>query len=445
MEQTIQFSELDLLERYVAGSPAGVFVDVGSHIGGFSQRFAGGGWTVHAFEPDPSNFAELAENLAGFDDAVAVQKAVSDVTDASIVFYQSTEYWGIHSLAPFDDTHTQTIEVPVTRLDDYLRDAGVDHVDVLKVDTEGADKLALEGFDFSADKPRVVMAEYMDSRSSEHFGYTHHDVVKMMAGFGYVCFMADWAPVVRHSRREGGGGPFVFLSCVEYPTAHEPSWGNLIFVPESDKERFAEVLHQYMVELNAEIQATLNEGRGLIDGLGRKVEAQQARIAELDSAIAMRDQRREELDGAVGGRDDRITELQSAISSRDDRLDNLQGAIEGRDDRIKELESAVELRDDRIRELDGAIVGRDTRIGQLDQAVAGRDAKLEATSGELEEATEQLRRSESRLEQMQQDWDAMKAEAVGLRSELNAARRNMAVLAVVAAVLAVATLALALS
>lgn len=349
---------------------------------------------------------------------------MSNVTGETITFYRSTEYWGIHSLAPFDDSHTEQIDVPVTRLDDFVREQNVGHVEFLKVDVEGADMLVLDGFDFTADRPQFVMAEFMDTRSEPHFGYTHHDIAQMMSDFGYACFVADWAPVVRHSRREGGGGPFTFLSCVPYPTVHEPAWGNLIFVPTEDRGRFGEVLHEYLMSLNSEIQATFNRNVGLVDGLLRKVDAQQQRIVELDSAIVTRDKRRAELDGAVSRRDSRIAELEVAIAQRDRRTAELDSAISGRDARIAELVSAIE--------------GRDSRIASLDRAVAERDQRV----AELDAMATELPLAERRLEQALHDWNATKAEAANLRVDLAAARRNAVILAVVTAVLLIATLAL---
>ena len=447
-EVAIQFSELELAVRYAAGMPSGLFIDVGAHIGNFSMRFAELGWDVVAFEPDPDNFSELESNLAEFDNATAVQLAVSDVTADGITFYRSTEFWGIHSLAAFDPTHTDELTVPVTRLDDYLRSAGIDRVEVLKVDTEGADKLVLDGFDFDVWRPALVLAEYMDGRSIPHFGYSHHDVVQMMKKKGYEAFLADWAPVVQHSRREGGGGPFTFLSCVPYPAPHEPAWGNLIFVPQGEEGRFGEALHSYLVELNSGIQETVRLNASLVEGLTRKVEQQQDRIDTLDSAINQRDTRRGELDAAIEGRDSRVTELEQAVAGRDTRIERLETAITGRDSRLRELEGAIGGRDSRIGELEAAIQGRDARISELDSAIVGRDTRIETLGGAVADRDERLAELEGAVESRDEaleDRDATRREAVSLRTELNGMRRLAAIASVIAVVLAIATLALALS
>lgn len=243
------FSEHELLARldYQSTSPH-TLVDVGAHIGNFSKRFGDMGWKILAFEPEPENFAGLEQKLRAFPGSMAVRKAVSDVSRQG-VFYRSTEFWGIHSLRPFHPTHTDKIEMELTRLDDALAEYGVEDVTVLKVDTEGADFLALKSFPFKKTHPEVVMCEFMDERSGPHFGYTHHDVVTFMTEHGYVAYVSEWAAIVAHSKKSGGGGPFYFLQIAPYPLHHHPAWGNLIFIDESRRTMFETKVNELLVDL----------------------------------------------------------------------------------------------------------------------------------------------------------------------------------------------------
>lgn len=251
----ILFNEQELLARldYEQGEPRTI-VDVGAHIGNFSKRFGALGWRIVAFEPDPDNYAALSKRVAEFPRSRAIQKAVSDVTGQTS-FYRSTEYWGIHSLKPFHPTHTDKIDVEVTRLDDALAAEGIDRVTVLKIDAEGADYLALRSFPFERIRPEVVMTEFMDERSEPQFGYDHHAVVAFMAERGYVAYVAEWAPVVAHSKKGGGGGPFYFLQCLPYPLHHAPAWGNLIFVDPGRRQMFETRLNEVLVDLHRRREA----------------------------------------------------------------------------------------------------------------------------------------------------------------------------------------------
>lgn len=239
------FSEHELLANYHYRSPQPLLIDVGAHRGGGALRFAKKGWRVIAFEPEPRNRAGFERNLAGFDQVSCIPKAVSDVTGDVVPFYVSDEHYGIHSLKPFHKTHRLAFEVETVCLNDVLAELNVSSATLLKVDIEGADFSALKGFDFSKYRPELVMIEFMDERSSKHFGYTHHDVAAYMAEQGYATFVSEWAPIKEYAR-EGMAVSHVWLQCAPYPLNHEPAWGNLIFVPTADINKFKATLRAYL-------------------------------------------------------------------------------------------------------------------------------------------------------------------------------------------------------
>ena len=245
----MKYCELDLLLRLAYPVRAQhTLVDVGAHVGGFSRPFAKKGWRVIAFEPEQKNLQELRANLKGFTNVWCVAKAVSETCKQGIPFYLSRDHWGIHSLRPFHPTHDTTVSVDTVRLDETLSDLGINQVTVLKIDIEGADFLALKGFDFGRFQPEVVMCEFMDERSQANFGYSYHDMAGYMATVNYVTFVSEWAAIVEYGRK---GVPIshTFLQCRPYPLDHDPAWGNLIFVPRARATEFEHSLTAYLGDL----------------------------------------------------------------------------------------------------------------------------------------------------------------------------------------------------
>jgi FkbM family methyltransferase len=241
----VVFSELELLASYRFKSTKPVLIDVGAHHGSFSRVFAEKRWRVIAFEPEPRNRAAYERNLAEFAMVSCFAKAVSDVTKSKVPFYISREHYGIHSLKPFHGTHRLAHEVNTIRLDEILKELQVPEVTLLKIDTEGADFLALKGFDFEAYHPELVIMEFMDDRSMPYFGYTHHDVVAYMEERGYMSFVSEWAPIKEYGREGIEGEPHTWLRCMPYPLDHDPAWGNLIFISHSERDRFKATLESY--------------------------------------------------------------------------------------------------------------------------------------------------------------------------------------------------------
>jgi FkbM family methyltransferase len=239
----MKFSEHALLASYSYRNPHPRLVDVGAHTGGMAREFVRKGWRVVAFEPEHKNRATLIRNLTGFDNVTCISKAVADVTGDIVPFYVSDEHYGIHSLKPFHKTHRPAYEVETITLNDALEELKIRSVTLLRVDTEGADFLALKGFDFLKYNPELVMVEFMDKRSLPHFGYTHHDVAAYMKERGYVTFVSEWEPIREYAREGMTNPPHVWIQCVSYPLSHEPAWGNLFFVRDEDKDRNASMPH----------------------------------------------------------------------------------------------------------------------------------------------------------------------------------------------------------
>lgn len=243
------FNEIELLQRYNFVSTRPLLVDVGAHHGSVSLSFAEKGWQVIAFEPERVNRKAFLKTFANYPNVTCHDKAVTDKSGNSVPFYVSEEHYGIHSLKPFHESHVCTYEVETVCLDEILEKQEVDYVTILKVDIEGADFLALKGFDVTRYKPEVVMVEFMDERSSVNFDYTHHDVVKFMSERGYAVFVSEWAQIEEYGREGRIGELHKWLQCVPYPLDHQPSWGNLIFVPIADTVKFKKTLRQYLFDL----------------------------------------------------------------------------------------------------------------------------------------------------------------------------------------------------
>jgi FkbM family methyltransferase len=250
-----EFFELDLLLQFPYQNVAEpVLVDVGAHIGLFSKPFAKQRWQVLAFEPEPSNHAELNKRLKGLDNVKIINKAVSNQAKSAEHFYISKEHWGIHSLKPFHDTH-EPITVETVRLDETLIASGIQEVSLLKIDTEGADFWVLQSCDFNKIQPEIAMCEFGDRRSLEYFGYSHHDIVAYMQKFGYTAFVSEWKSIGKGYATKGQKvSSNKFIGCYPYSPNNQPAWGNLIFVRNESVPIFERYLKRQTKGINSQSQ-----------------------------------------------------------------------------------------------------------------------------------------------------------------------------------------------
>jgi FkbM family methyltransferase len=141
-------------------APGHVFVDIGANHGYFSMLAAarvGSAGRVMAFEPNPAVFAQLQKHAAlnGFESWVTLaQMALSDAPDPAARFFvsQVPTNSGLSSLTPPAETlaggglsKAHTIPVRVETFDSWFAASGLDHVDLMKIDVEGAEARVVAG------------------------------------------------------------------------------------------------------------------------------------------------------------------------------------------------------------------------------------------------------------------------------------------------------------
>lgn len=162
----------------------GVFIDVGSHIGKYTipvARVLDQRGTVVSLEPEPDNFSLLRRNLAlnHLSNVHAFQMACSS-EDGEAVLYVDPVATTLHSLHIEDACREKKrIRVQTARLDTIIRTLALDRVDLIKIDTEGAELEVLEGSKtiLGRHHPRIVFeawnATYLDAirHFLDPFGY----------------------------------------------------------------------------------------------------------------------------------------------------------------------------------------------------------------------------------------------------------------------------------
>jgi len=142
------FYELKL-SRYLRrlGKNGGLLVDVGANYGYFSLIWAAQNAAnrVIAYEASPRNQPALSANIAKnhFTERITIKPLAAGKQFGKLGFHLGPEGqtgWGGLDL---DAPHEKMVEVPVVRLDEDLN--GEKSIEVLKIDTEGADAWVIDG------------------------------------------------------------------------------------------------------------------------------------------------------------------------------------------------------------------------------------------------------------------------------------------------------------
>ncbi|MCA9198135.1 MAG: FkbM family methyltransferase, partial [Planctomycetales bacterium] len=145
--------ETILLQRLLAAGQT--FVDVGANWGYFSllaSQFVGANGTVLSCEPDPRLYTLLQSNLQRnyLHQVHALQLAISNQHGSVQLqgFNEDEGNWGVSRIrvsAEPDHLPQNTFTAQTQLLDDLLDQLGIETVDLVKLDIEGAEALALQG------------------------------------------------------------------------------------------------------------------------------------------------------------------------------------------------------------------------------------------------------------------------------------------------------------
>jgi FkbM family methyltransferase len=148
--------ETALLQRLI--KPGDTIVDIGANIGYYSLIFARAttaAGQVFSFEPDPSNYSLLAQNLKlnGHSNVTAENCAVT-AESKEIELFISNDSLADHRIYDSGDGR-RSVKVPGVALDDYFAGKNV-RIDLIKMDIQGAEFFAVQGMRRTLAKNRSV-------------------------------------------------------------------------------------------------------------------------------------------------------------------------------------------------------------------------------------------------------------------------------------------------
>jgi FkbM family methyltransferase len=175
-----------LLNRLAAFHPAVIF-DVGANVGSWLAIARGAlpGARFHAFEIVEATFAELRKSMADHADVEINNFGLSD-HNGSIQMHLFDSSNTLTSHVPYPHGSYSKLVCPVKRGDTYMQDKGIERIDILKIDVEGAEHLVLEGFGaaISTGQIEVVQFEYGRLNIITHF--LLRDFYEFLESKGYV-------------------------------------------------------------------------------------------------------------------------------------------------------------------------------------------------------------------------------------------------------------------
>jgi FkbM family methyltransferase len=143
------------------------FVDGGANIGNHSKTFISlckkynKKPNVYAFEPFPDTFKKLEKNLLAEKAEIFMKALGEDRLTKTFYFNKNNPISGTNSTFKHYYLNDE-IKIQQDTIDNYIEILGIEKVDLLKLDVEGSELLALKGAEHSLDKNifKYIQLEY---------------------------------------------------------------------------------------------------------------------------------------------------------------------------------------------------------------------------------------------------------------------------------------------
>ncbi len=157
--------------------PSDIVVDIGAHIGSFTSFAAtqASEGRVFAFEPLPANFKLLQRNihLNKLTNAKIEQKAIAAKKGTSVLHLYEGPHTGSSSL--YRRNSDRTISIETTTLPLFMKENRLDHIDLLKLDCEGAE------YEILFSLPRVTLRKISRITMEYHDAINEHRHSELVA------------------------------------------------------------------------------------------------------------------------------------------------------------------------------------------------------------------------------------------------------------------------
>ena len=188
------------LQRELIKVKEPVILDIGAHSGGIAKIYRDmfPCASIHCFEPFPQSFQKLLNNTEEDPRIFCYKTAVSEVKGTAVLNanlssatnsilatdVRGSSFWGEGLL----DTTSQ-VKVNTTTVDRFSHDEGIPHIDILKMDVQGAEFSVLKGARDML-KNQTISIIYSEIIICPTYKGQHkfHEYLSFLDSFGYEFF-----------------------------------------------------------------------------------------------------------------------------------------------------------------------------------------------------------------------------------------------------------------
>jgi len=171
-------------------SPGATVIDAGANIGQYTLLAAtrvGPTGSVHSFEPVPATFAVLSKHVRsnGLTNVTLNRLALWNAAGTVRLGLENQEQLNTGSYSIGVGDAAEAITAPAVCLDEYAATHGLQRIDMIKMDIEGAELFALQGMRTVLHRDRPYLLMELNKQAAKKLGYETQAIWDFLQGIGY--------------------------------------------------------------------------------------------------------------------------------------------------------------------------------------------------------------------------------------------------------------------
>ena len=170
--------ELRLIKKFSKLNPS-IIIDGGANIGKYSLTLKTycADCTIYAFEPVKDTFEELQVNTQAHTAIIAVNQGLySEKISKHINLFPSHTHSSLYPIHGLSDQPIGTTEIELISGDKFAEDHNIEHIDLVKLDLEGAEYEAIVGFQKMLANGQIRMVQF-------EYGYINITTKRLLLDF----------------------------------------------------------------------------------------------------------------------------------------------------------------------------------------------------------------------------------------------------------------------
>lgn len=170
--------ELSVIKKISKFNPK-VIIDGGANVGNYSlivNQF-NPDCSIYAFEPVSSTYNELCERIDVYKNIKPIHKGLySAKCSKEINLFESNTHSSLIDIKGLSNQPTSKDTIELIKGDDFLKESGIEKIDFLKLDLEGAEYEAILGFENNFKLKNIKAVQF-------EFGYINISTKKLLIDF----------------------------------------------------------------------------------------------------------------------------------------------------------------------------------------------------------------------------------------------------------------------